>query len=122
MEAIKQIVSVQKADEAVHALIGGRIYPFYTADLSQDCVVYVPTPIEDDGIREVWRVEITIISKSIENSMIIDSAIRKALLTIADNQLTNSILQVALNGGAMLKNYETETFHNTGYYYVVFRK
>lgn len=66
--------------------------------------------------------EITIISKTLENSMAIDTAIRNALLTLADSQLTTNIMQVALNGGSNLYNYETETYHNTGYYYITFRK
>ena len=122
MEAIKQLITVQKADESVDSLIGGRIYPFHTTDISRDCIVYTPVPLEDDKIKETWRIEITIISKSLENNMAIDTAIRNALLTLADSQLTNSIMQVALNGGSMLENMETETIHNTGYYIVVFRK
>ena len=119
---IKNIVAVQKTDEAVSALIGNRIYPFHSSDTSQDSIAYTPVPLEDDGVKETWRVEITIISKSLENSMTIDTAIRNALLTIADAQLTDSIMQVTLNGGASLYNYETNTYHITGYYYITYRK
>lgn len=119
---IKDIIAVQKADETVNTLIGGRIYPFHTADISRDCIVYVPVPLEDDKVKETWRIEITIISNTLENSMAIDTAIRNALLTLADNQLTTNILQVGLNGGSNLYNYETETYHQTAYYYVVSRK
>lgn len=122
MEAIKSIISVLKADTAVQAQLGNRIYPFHTSDPSQDCIVYTPVPLEDDKVKETWRIEITTITKTLENSMSIDNAIRNALLTLGDETLTSGIMQVALNGGGNLFNYETNTYHNTGYYYITYRK
>ena len=78
MQTVAAVIDILRQNESVSQLIGNRIYPFDTADISQDCIVYVATPLEDDKVKESWRVELTILSKQLANAYAIDAACRSA--------------------------------------------
>lgn len=90
--------------------LGYPVKPFGTDEI-EDCIVYNFIPLTSDKIKEQNRLEITVISKSMSDGLKTLEDVKGLLLTQGDEQLTDSILNVALNGGGSLKNLETNTFH-----------
>ncbi|AMJ40697.1 hypothetical protein [Anaerotignum propionicum] len=90
--------------------LGYPVKPFGTTEI-EDCIVYNFIPLTSDKIKEQNRLEVTVISKSMEKGLKILEDVKNLLITQGDEQLTDSILNVALNGGGSLENLETNTFH-----------
>ena len=90
--------------------LGYPIKPFGTTAI-EDCIVYNFVPLTSDKIKEQYRLEITAISRIMDRGLKILEDVKGLLLTQGDEQLTDCILDVALNGGGSLENLETGTFH-----------
>lgn len=97
--------------------LGYPIYPFGT-ETTEDCIVYNFIPITSDKIKEQNRIEITVISRSMEKGLKILTEVKEVLLTFGDNQKTNNILEITLNGGGSLENLGTNTFHFKAFFIV----
>lgn len=99
-------------------------YEYYfdaTKDLKKDVVVYNYYDSVDNGIYKESRLELHIIVKGVDEAAIIRSeemykTINKVLITVADNKLTENILEVEQNGGGLLTDYNTKTIHKIMYY------
>lgn len=83
----------------------------YGSEKIEDCIIYNFVPLTSDKIKEQSRLEITVITKSMGDGLEILEGVKEILLTRGDEQLTDNILNVALNGGGSLENLETNTFH-----------
>ena len=90
--------------------LGYPIKPFGTETI-ENCIVYNFVTLTSDKVKEQNRLEITIISKSMSDGLKILEGVKEILLTRGDEQLTDRILSIALNGGGSLENLETNTFH-----------
>lgn len=97
--------------------LGYPVRPFGTETI-EDCIIYNFVPLTSDKIKEQNRLEITVISQSMEKGLKILSEVKEALLTFGDEQKTDNILEIALSGGGSLENLETNTFHFKAFFVV----
>lgn len=116
----KYIVNILKNDEQLKQLLkssalDSKIYPFGT-DAIQDCILYKNVPVLDDGIKAQYRLEVTVIALSLGLGEQILERVKQIFITIADTQKHNRILNCALNGGGVLENLETSTYHYKAYF------
>lgn len=77
------------------------IYPLQSDKLGEQ-IIYIPTPISDNGCVNVYRLQLNIIGKSLANVESYDKAIRTALLNIGDTNKVNNINKIEVNGGGTL--------------------
>lgn len=111
---IKQIISLMNADAALMNLIGGtandtHIYPIQT-DYLGDCILYnIYTSALDKCVQQT-RLELTIIASTIAKTIQIEQEVEALLLTLGDNPINSTILQVEVNGGGSL--YDTARAKN----------
>lgn len=94
------------------------IEPFFQEGYSKG-MVYSCSPLSDDGIVRRDKLEIHLIDNNLKTLCETDNAIRKELLTIADETLTNEILQISINGGGTMEDLITNTYHLITYYNIV---
>lgn len=76
------------------------LYPL-NSDKTGEQIIYKETPISDDGVIEIYRLELNIVCKTLDKANTIDKEIRKALLNGGDLKKTN-LLDIELNGGGTL--------------------
>ena len=92
----------------------------YDSDVKDgDSVNYVLIPESSDGIKEQYRLEITVIAFDFITGMKMLDDVKKALITVGDTPKTDVILSIALNGGGNLVNYETHTHHLKAYFNIL---
>lgn len=116
----RYIINILKQDEELKALLkasilDSKIYPLGT-DQIQDCIVYKNVPVTDDGIKAQYRLEITVIALSLGIGEQILERIKEVLITIADTKKHSKILNCSLNGGGLLENLESNTYHYKAYF------
>lgn len=85
------------------------IYAFGT-EYIKDCIVYNLVPIESNKITEQYRFELTIIALNYEKGFKMVKDIKNTLLTLGDED-RGEILKIEQNGGGMLFNEATKTYH-----------
>lgn len=85
------------------ALKGWRLKPFGQLQLGEG-ITYSFYTASDNGIVAKDNLTITVISYSLEKAVSTLNAIRKLLITIGDDRLTNRILHVEQNGGSTINN------------------
>ena len=95
-------------------------YPLrpYGSEEIEDCIVYNFVPVSSDKIKEQNRLEITVIALSVGKGLEMLEEIKEALLTLGDQNKTDNILEISLNGGGSLENIETKTFHFKAFFIV----
>lgn len=76
------------------------LYPLYS-DKTGEQIIYTETPVSDDGVIEVYRLELNIICKTLDKANTVDKNIRKALLNGGDLKKIG-LLNIELNGGGTL--------------------
>lgn len=89
---------------------GYPVYAFATTEAA-DCIVYQYILLTSDGIKEQGRLETTIIAGTLEKGQTMLQKVKDTLLTIGDEKRTETILEIALNGGGVLENPDTGTVH-----------
>lgn len=67
----------------------------------EKCIIYKLTPINDDGVKRQYRLEVQIVGFDIVEIEQEDLKIRKSLLSFGDRQ--DDILSIELNGGGVLE-------------------
>lgn len=107
---INDILDILKKDSRLSlvlkpTLIDSKIY--MNTGKSDTCISYKYTPITNDGIKAQDKIEINCISKdySIANKLM--DIVKSLLITIGDEKLNDSILEISLNGGGYLFNEDT---------------
>ncbi|MDD3502508.1 MAG: hypothetical protein PHE63_00255 [Eubacteriales bacterium] len=120
MEILSRLLSFIRNDTGVSALFSRPmidvINAFDTAEIP--AIVYTYSPITDDGIKRLDRLEIRIISEDYSHALAVDEAITACLLTAGDNSKDNKILNINKNGGGSLKDDNTQTYHLFSFYIV----
>ena len=114
---IEDIIQDLKTDAEVKSFVGDRITAFSTGT-TKDSIVFTFAPQADDGIARADRLEIQIISKDIGRMYAIHEAVKNRLLTFGDRSYNNTVLTVEINGGGVLENLKTDTYHHTTFYYI----
>lgn len=115
MKTLEEVLQLLRQDSVTGAV---RIEPYFIKGFD-DGIIYTFTPLTDDGIKRTDRLEIHIVSNSLETLFSIDAAVRKILLTVGDEPLTANILKVNVNGGGTMEDAATGLKHLITYYYIV---
>lgn len=106
---LKEIISTVETATSLTA------YPLKTV-FKDDCIVYTYSPISDDGAVARHRIELRIITKTIDKSEVYRKQIISALVPSADNMKINGMYSCQLNGGGQLRDAGTETIHTILYF------
>ena len=87
-------------------------YPIYAfgTEYIKDCIVYNLVPVESNKIVEQHRLELTIIALSYEKGFKMVEEIKDTLITLGAEG-KGKILKIEQNGGGMLFNESTKTYH-----------
>lgn len=96
------------------------ITPFSTDEVNT--AYYKAVKLASDAVTGQIRFELTAICSSYPNSIKAIAEAEKTLLTLGDNQLSDDILTVTRNGGASMKNEETQTYHETAMFTITYRE
>lgn len=86
-----------------------------------ECVIYEFHTVQSDGITEHVRLEISIITACMDAGLNTESAIKSAILTLADERFNNSILRITLSGGGTLWDASRHMLHRIVYFEVIKR-
>lgn len=116
-----ELLAVLKANATLMNLLGGeKIYAKHT-DYLGNCIIYDAYTTYANKITENTRLTVTIVAETLSLVHQIESEVKEAILTLADNPLTNTILQVELNGGGSLYDYDRQKHHQTLYFTILSR-
>lgn len=115
-----ELIQVMLNDDDLKKLVGSNIYPTQT-DYLGNCILYSFHTTMSDKITETCRLQITIIAGTTAETVQIEERIKQLLLTLGDNQLTNDILQVELNGGGTLYDNDRRKLHRILYFNILKR-
>lgn len=101
-------------------------YYFNGTSKIENCVVYKYTDTNNDKIKKQSQLELHIIVKGITEKVLLDIEemtynINDYILTLADNTLSNNIIDVYQNGGGLLVDDATQTTHKIMYYDIKWR-
>ena len=94
------------------------VVPFATEDI-ETCIVYEYETSSDSGVVSIDKLTVRIIAFSIGEALRIEKQIKKALLTKGD--ATGRIKHIELNGGGLLEEKASKTFHKLGFYYITYK-
>jgi hypothetical protein len=118
---LENIIAALKADSTLHGLIADKIYPLAAEQNKTPCIVYTFSPISDNKIVRIDRLEIRVISKSLITLYETDARVRQILLTMGDTPSVTGILQASINGGGQLYNAGTDETHLFTFYTTISR-
>lgn len=113
---ITNILNTLRNDAALQTLLQGsqndsKIYAFSATKLNS--IVYIYTDLSSNKITGQAKLELTVntLLTDYALNMQITSRIKELLLTLADEQFNNDIIEILQNGGGSLRNDETGTIH-----------
>ncbi len=120
---LDDILNILENDVELKQLIDG-VHAF--GSKKKNCIVYDYTELTSDKIKAQARLTLTIITTKNENdftkNLLIHKRVKQLLLTLGDEKLNNDILEVALNGGGILENDESNTIHNKAIFIVKYKE
>lgn len=96
------------------------ITPFNTSAVNT--AYYKAVKLQSDAVTGQFRFEFTAICTTYPNAVKAIEEAEKSLLTMGDNQLSDSVLTVVRNGGASMKNEETQTYHETAMFTITYKE
>lgn len=107
------LIDIIKNDEVVKEILKStisnpKIYPYYKNEHIQ-CILHKFVPLSSDGIKEQNRLELTFIHEDELIAKKLMNRVKELLITVGDNKLNNEILEISLNGGGNLVDYQTNT-------------
>lgn len=118
---IVDLLAVLRANSKLTTLLGGEhIYAKHT-DYLGNCVIYDDYTTAANKITENTRLTITLVADHLSLIHSLAKEVKDSILTLADNQLTQNILQVELNGGGSLYDYDRQKHHRTLYFTIISR-
>lgn len=124
---LSDVLSILQNDVDLQLLLQGtatdkKIDAFSTSKLNS--IVYEFQEITSDKIIGQARFTLTINTLLVDyglNLQILDR-VKQLLLTLADEQFNNTILNIELNGGGIMQNDETSTIHNKAIFTIKFKE
>lgn len=98
-----ELYNILKNDQQLSTLLGAsltdsKIYP-YKNENGDKCITYNYITLTSDKIKEQVRYEVRVFVIDILEGQQILKRVKDILLTLGDNQLTNEIIEVNVNGG-----------------------
>lgn len=118
---IIDLLAVLRTNSKLTTLLGGEhIYAKHT-DYLGNCVIYDDYTTAANKITENTRLTITLVADRLSLVHSLAKEVKDSILTLADGQLTNTILQVELNGGGSLYDYDRQKHHRTLYFTIISR-
>lgn len=119
---MEELIIMIKSDLILKSLVGNNIRPFGYDGILEG-VTYTFSPVSEDRVKAVDRLDITAIAFTQGKSLQILDRIKALILTLGDDKLTNKIKKVSLNGGGSLSNVvgDKTMYHNKAYFYVTRR-
>lgn len=115
---LDEIISLLRNDSKLTNLFGSKkIYAKPCTDLGE-CIVYDFTSVSADKITATNRLEIHIVTNTIEKGLQAEQAVKDVLLTFGDEKLSQLIRDVYLNGGGSLYDEERKKHHKILYFYI----
>ncbi|MBP3889500.1 MAG: hypothetical protein J6F30_17895 [Cellulosilyticum sp.] len=107
-----EVIAILIQDEVLKRL-GIKIYHESERPSIQECLVYDFYNIQDNGIKAIDTLNITCIAFDLDKSLAIIEQVKRLLITIGDNPLSNKIIKVTQNGGGYISNKMTnQTIHH----------
>lgn len=110
---ITQIRAILIADQSLMSIVKD-VVPKPT-DRIDNVIMYEVSPISDDGIKQVSRVQLTTICDTEAQWGIASKRISELLVTKDDRPLTDMILSVVVNGGGSMYDTSREKYHKIIY-------
>ena len=108
---------INKLIEAIENATNLQMKPFDT-DKVEDCLVYQFYTMSDNGAVAQYKLQIRIITNSLEKAFSIEKTIKNTMISIGDNIKIEGINSIILNGGGTLKDYENDTVQNILYFVI----
>lgn len=118
---IKEILDILENDEILNQLIDNNIFS-KPSSYTGECVLYSWIPVASNKIKRTDKLEINVVTETIEKGIQIEERLKQLLLTFADKPLSDSIKEVELNGGGLIYDYERRKYHRILYFYVLSRE
>lgn len=120
---LDDILLILKNDPELKTLING-VYAFGIGTNKIPCLVYEYTELTSDKVKAQSRLTLTITNSNSEyaKNLQIHKKVKQLLLTLGDENLNNDITEVALNGGGILLNDETQTIHNKAIFIIKYKE
>lgn len=110
---ITQIRTILLADATLMGIIND-VVPKPT-DRLDNVIMYEVSPVSDDGITCVERVQLTTVCDTEAQWDTVKKRISKLLITRDDRPLTSKILQSVINGGGSLYDNDRQKYHKIIY-------
>ena len=107
LDVIESATSLHPEPFDIDSVRNGITYKYYTST--------------DDGAVARKRLELTLITLTLEDADKYRKEIINALVTSGDESKLDGIYKCVQNGGGTLKNYETNTIHTMMYFDVIER-
>lgn len=101
---IKEII------RSVKAATGLKMKPFGTNKV-EECICYKYYPALDNGCLSQSRLELRIITFTVERAETIKKQVNGALLNVGDTGKIPGVTDISLNGGGTMEDLETGTIH-----------
>lgn len=102
-------------DYQIVKLIGKDKVFLLDSDKVQEQIIFNLVPVTDNKIIRQYRLEITIIAFDMTKIDAVSNRVKEILITLADEE-KGKILDCALSGGGLLRNYDTNTLHQKLYF------
>ena len=119
---IKELISILKNDGQLTQLLGGSHVYATPCTYKGNCVVYNWMSVNSDKILTTDKIEIHIITDTMLQAADIETRIKQLILTFGDEQLTQTIRDVYLNGGGALFDEERQKLHKILYFYILYKE
>lgn len=101
---------MEQVIRTIESATGLPVKPFGTNTI-EDCICYKIVPMTDNGAVATNRLELRIITSSLEDCLTAKSAILSSLVTVGDEKKLAHIQDCHLNGGGSLYDANTKTTH-----------
>lgn len=101
----------------IKEVTGLPVKPFQLG--AKDGICYKIVSANNDGAKRQTRLELRIITDTIDESEVIKDKICNALITIGDEKKLEDVEWCYLNGGGQLFDVNTKTFHTILYLYLL---
>lgn len=85
-----------------------KVYPYYKNE-HINCILHKLVLLSSDGIKEQNRLELTFVHEDELIAKKLMNRVKELLTTVGDNKINNEILEISLNGGGNLVDYQTNT-------------
>lgn len=116
---LNSIITALENDVAFRAEITA-VRAFLTSDVNT--AIYNFIPLTSDKVKAQARFELTAICSTFNNALAAIEAAKAVLITKGDNVFNDDITEINQNGGSILYNAATETFHHKAIFIIIYKE